>query len=289
VRVSGGSSDGMVRLPGGGFRYGAEDPEAYPADGEGPSRAIELTPFWIDACAVTNAQFAAFVDATGHVTEAEREGWSFVFHDLLEPRARASVRSRAAEAPWWLAVDGACWKRPYGPGSRLRGLLDHPVTQVSWNDALAYAGWAGKRLPTEAEWEYAARGGAATRFPWGDELDPGGEYRCNTFQGSFPSRNTAADGWRGTCPAAHFAPNGFGLHNVCGNVWEWCFDGWSATRGDLPARDPFRVPVDERRVVRGGSYLCHRSYCSRYRLSARTANTAPTAIGHTGFRCVRDL
>jgi formylglycine-generating enzyme required for sulfatase activity len=279
----------MVRLDGGRFRYGGDDPEAYAADGEGPSREVELTPFWIDALAVTNAGFAAFVDATAHVTEAERAGWSFVFHDLLDSHGRAHARSRAAEAPWWIAVEGASWRKPFGPDSRLRGLLDHPVAHVSWNDAMAYCAWAGKRLPTEAEWEYAARGGVRTRFPWGDELTLGGEFRCNTFQGTFPATNTAADGWRGTCPAGAFAPNAFGLFNVCGNVWEWCLDGWSSARADLAECDPLRAAADERRVVRGGSYLCHASYCSRYRLSARTSNTAPTSIGHTGFRCVRDL
>jgi sulfatase modifying factor 1 len=279
----------MVRLAGGSFRYGGDDAEAYADDGEGPVRAVSLLPFWIDIHAVTNADFMAFIAATRYRTDAERLGWSYVFQGLLSAQDRASVRERLAGMPWWLVVAGTSWRHPRGPSSRLRALMDHPVVHVSWHDAMAYAQWAGKRLPSEAEWEYAARGGAATRFPWGDDLLQDGRHRCNVFQGSFPDRDSGEDGWRGTCPAAQFEANGYGLYNVCGNVWEWCFDSWQVDRTPLGERDPIARDGHDRRVVRGGSYLCNRSYCSRYRLSARTFNTADTSLGHTGFRCVRDV
>jgi formylglycine-generating enzyme len=284
-----GSTEGMVLLPGGDFTYGTDDRLGHPADGEWPSRTVTLTPFWIDRCAVTNTEFAAFVKATDFVTEAERLGWSCVFHDQLDPEARGSVRGRMGGAEWWLGVDDACWKRPFGPGSRLRGLMNHPVVHVSWNDAMAYADWAGKRLPTEAEWEYAARGGTQTIFPWGDDLEQDGKHHCNVFQGTFPTQDTSADGWHGTCPVDEFAPNGFGLHNVCGNTWEWLLDGWSIDRGALPQHDPIQAVINEHRTIRGGSYLCHHSYCLRYRVAARSHNTIDSATGHMGIRCVRDV
>lgn len=288
-RISSGSTDGMVLLAGGCFRYGTDEGLGHPADGEGPSREVTLTPFWIDRCAVTNRQFAAFVEDTDFVTEAERMGWSCVFFDQLDPDARGSVRGRMGGAEWWLGIEGACWKRPFGPGSRLRGLMEHPVVHVSWNDAMAYAQWAGKRLPTEAEWEYAARGGTQTSFPWGDTLEHHGTHHCNVFQGDFPQRDTAADGWHGTCPVDAFAPNGFGLHNVCGNTWEWLLDGWTADRSTLTAHDPYFPAPDVQRAMRGGSFLCHDSYCIRYRVAARTKNTIDSATGHMGLRCVRDV
>jgi formylglycine-generating enzyme required for sulfatase activity len=277
---------GMVALPGGAFLMGTDDAEGFPADGEGPVRRVQVPPFWIDRTAVTNAQFAAFVQATGYRTEAERLGWSFVFHLFLTPRARMRVLGSVAQASWWLGVKGATWAKPEGPDSSLRGRRDHPVVHVSWNDATAYCAWAGKRLPTEAEWEYAARGGLEQRrFPWGDELTPDGEHRCNVWQGRFPHVNTAEDGYPGTCPADAFPPNGFGLHNVSGNVWEWCADRWSATPHLSPPGGP---PAGEERVIRGGSYLCHHSYCNRYRVAARSKNTPDSSTGNTGFRCVAD-
>nr|WP_240528656.1 formylglycine-generating enzyme family protein [Streptomyces humi] len=261
----------MVALPGGAFLMGTEDADGFPADGEGPVRSVRVPPFLIDVCAVRNDEYAAFVADTGYVTDAERLGWSYVFAGFL-PAALRRGAPRPPGTPWWCAVAGAAWHEPAGPGSGLDGLGDHPVVHVSWYDAAAYASWAGKRLPTEAEWEYAARGGLEqARYPWGDELDPDGEYRCNIWRGTFPTRNTAADGYRGTAPVDAFAPNGYGLHNTSGNVWEWCADRWSAGR-----------------VIRGGSHLCHASYCNRYRVAARTANTPDSSTGHTGFRCVRD-
>ena len=263
----------MVALPGGEFLMGAQDAEGFPADGEGPVRTVRVEPFRIDACAVTNERYAEFVADTGYATDAERLGWSYVFAGFL-PAALRRGAVRPEHTPWWCGVEGASWNRPEGPGSSVGERAGHPVVHVSWHDAAAYAAWAGKRLPTEVEWEYAARGGLEQRrYPWGDELDPGGEYRCNIWRGTFPTRNTAADGYRGTAPVDAFEPNGFGLHNVSGNVWEWCADRWSRE--------------DAARVIRGGSYMCHKSYCNRYRVAARSANTPDSSSGHTGFRCAR--
>jgi formylglycine-generating enzyme required for sulfatase activity len=259
----------MVALDGGSFLMGAEGPECVPGDGEGPVREVEVDAFAIDPCAVSNRRFAAFAAATGHVTDAERFGWSFVFGGLL-PDEFPDTRG-AIQAPWWRQVYGADWRRPH---SAIDGRLDHPVVHVSWRDAQAFCDWSGTRLPTEAEWEYAARGGLVQkRFPWGDEREPDGEHRMNVWQGNFPAENTLEDGFLGTCPVDAFPANGYGLHNTSGNVWEWCagsFDDGGA------------------KATRGGSYLCHDSYCNRYRVAARSSNTADTSTGNTGFRCARD-
>ncbi|MFE7401978.1 formylglycine-generating enzyme family protein [Streptomyces sp. NPDC057557] len=281
------STEGMVLLPGGEFLMGAEDAEGFPADGEGPVRAVRLKPFRIDAHAVTTERFARFVADTGHVTDAERFGWSYVFAGFL-PAALRRGAHRPERTPWWCGVEGATWRHPEGPGSDLADRAGHPVVHVSWNDAAAYAAWAGKRLPTEAEWEYAARGGLERkRYPWGDELDPDGTYRCNIWRGTFPSKNTAADGYRGTAPVDAFEPNGHGLYNMSGNVWEWCADWWTtdhpATR---PLVDPRGPATGTDKVIRGGSHMCHRSYCNRYRVAARSANTPDSSSGHAGFRCI---
>lgn len=280
--------EGMVSLDGGEFLMGNADRLAYPADGEGPVRRVRLDPFWIDACAVSNDAFARFAAATGHVTEAERFGWSFVFGGLL-PDDFPPTRS-VASAPWWRQVEGADWRQPEGPGSDLEDRMDHPVLHVSFNDAQAYCAWARKRLPTEAEWEYAARGGlAGAPFPWGDELEPGGEHRMNVFQGSFPGRNTCEDGHAGTCPVDAFPANGYGLHEMTGNVWEWCADWFSPDFHTVEKRtNPQGPRRGTHRSTRGGSYLCHESYCRRYRVSARNALTPDSTTGNTGFRCVRD-
>jgi formylglycine-generating enzyme len=191
---------------------------------------------------------------------------------------------------WWWKVPGAFWRRPEGRESNIKDRMDHPVVHVSWTDACAYAEWAGKRLPTEAEYEYAARGGQEqTIYPWGDELEPNGEHKCNVFQGEFPRYNSGDDGFIGTAPARSFEPNAFGLFNVSGNVWEWCWDWFSPTfHIDGPRQNPHGPPEGSARVIRGGSYLCHESYCNRYRLSARTANTPDSSTGNMGFRCVVD-
>ena len=278
----------FVALPGGSFRMGSEGPETNPGDGEGPVREVTLSPFAIGRAAVTNREFGAFVGATGYITEAERFGWSFVFHLLLSRRVAAMSPDRPAGTPWWRAVEGASWRRPEGPDSTLRGRDGHPVVHVSHADALAYCAWAGGRLPTEAEWEYAARGGLEqARYPWGDELRPDGAWRCNIWQGEFPDRNLAEDGHVGAAPADAFAPNGYGLHNCVGNVWEWTADWFSARHSSRPRRDPRGPAAGDGRVARGGSYLCHDSYCNRYRTSARMALEPQSGAGNVGLRCVR--
>jgi formylglycine-generating enzyme required for sulfatase activity len=279
----------MVLLPGGTYLMGTNDPGGYPADGEGPIRRIRLHPFWISRTTVTNAQFAAFVEATSYTTEAEKYGWSFVFVGLL-PAGQPATRS-VSGAPWWRQVYGASWRHPEGPGSNTDDRHDHPVVHVSWNDARAYCRWAAMRLPTEAEWEYAARGGLEQRrYPWGDELTPRGEYRMNIWQGVFPDVNTHEDGYLGTAPVSSFPPNGFGLHNMTGNVWEWCSDWFHSTfHVNGPRTNPKGPRGGTHRVMRGGSYLCHASYCYRYRVAARSANTPDSSTGNLGFRCVRDV
>ncbi len=273
-----GSTEGMVLLDGGEFLMGCEDSRAYPEDGEGPVRRVTLAPFAISATAVSNAEFAEFVRDTGYRTEAERFGWSFVFGGLL-PDDFPPTQGVAA-APWWRVVEGSDWAHPEGPQSGIEGREHHPAVHVTWSDARAYCQWAGLRLPTEAEWEYAARAGLrGCAFPWGDELEPDGRHRMNVWQGEFPQRNTRADGWYGTCPVDEFPPNEFGLYNATGNVWEWCQDRFVASRGS-------RDPAQQRRVAKGGSYLCHDSYCLRYRVSARQGITPDSSTGNRGFRVV---
>ena len=257
---------------------GSADADVNVGDAEGPIRTVRVAPFAISPCAVTNGEFAQFVAETGYVTEAEDYRWSYVFYAFVAEDLRATSPSPPG-TPWWLAVAGAYWDAPAGPGTSSRGLEDHPVVHVSWRDAEAFAAWAGGRLPSEAEWEYAARGGlSGKRFPWGDDLRaPDGAHRCNIFQGTFPTLNTGDDGFRGTAPVTAFEPNGYGLYNVAGNVWEMCADPWTSHEERAPRAGDWRV-------MRGGSYLCHHSYCNRYRVAARTANTADSSTGNQGFR-----
>jgi formylglycine-generating enzyme len=278
----------MAQIAGGTFLMGSDDP-SFPSDGEGPVREVTLGAFAIDTCAVSNTQFAAFVAATHYTTEAERFGWSFVFAGLMPPDFPPT--QALAQAPWWRVVPGASWRRPEGLHSTIDDRADHPAVHLSWNDAMAYCQWSGLRLPTEAEWEYAARGGLVQRrYPWGDELTPGGRHQCNIWQGRFPAKNTGDDGYPGTAPVGAFAPNGYGLHNMAGNVWEWCADWFSPTfHRDGPRLNPAGPTAGQARVIRGGSYLCHASYCNRYRVAARSSNTPDSSSGHTGFRCARNL
>ncbi len=274
----------MVTIPGGQYRIGDESEWSYPGDGEGPVHQVVLTPFRIDRFAVSNSQFAEFVDATGWRTDAEEYGWSFVFGGLLPDEFPPT---RGVEgAPWWRQVMGADWCHPEGPGSDTADRPGHPVVHVSWNDAQAYCAWTGTHLPTEAEWEAAARGGLDGQpFPWGDQLEPQGVHRMNIFQGDFPGGNTEADGCRGTAPVDAFDPNGFGLYNVCGNVWEWCADWLDTTYYRAsPVEAPVGPQTGSLRVQRGGSYLCHSSYCRRYRVSARFGSEPDSSSGNVGFR-----
>ncbi|ACL63058.1 formylglycine-generating enzyme family protein [Methylobacterium nodulans] len=301
---------GMVFVAGGTFRMGSD--RHYPE--EAPVHRVSVDGFWIDRTPVTNAQFRAFVRATGHVTMAERkpkaEDYPGALPHMLQagslvfkpPKGAVDLRDWSA---WWRFRFGASWRRPLGPGSSIAGLDDHPVVHVAYADAEAYARWAGKELPTEAEWEYAARGGLdGAEFAWGDEFTPGGRHMANTWQGAFPHQNLAEDGFERTSPVTTFPPNGYGLHDMIGNVWEWTTDFYAPKhptdapkaccipqnpRGGQekgsydPAQPAIRIP---RRVVKGGSHLCAPNYCRRYRPAARHPHPVDTSTSHIGFRCV---
>ncbi len=286
----------MVRIPAGAFRMGSED--FYPE--EAPVREVAVDEFWIDEHAVTAAEFRRFVRQTGYVTVAERPldpaDYPDADPELLVPGALV-FRGTAEPVPlddvrvWWEYVPGASWRRPGGPGTTINGRDRHPVVQVAHEDAEAYASWAGKELPTEAEWEYAARGGLeGAAFAWGDEHFPDGRPRANTWQGEFPWQNLKLDGFAGTAPVGSFPPNGNGLYDMCGNTWEWTSDWFrSAAGAAAPACcAPPSLPGERfpRKVIKGGSYLCAPNYCLRYRPAARQGETIDTATGHIGFRCV---
>ncbi len=259
-----------------------------PGAGEVPLHEVTLGSFTIDATSVTNDDFARFVDATGYATEAETFGFSAVFH-LALAAPEEDILGQPPGTPWWFGVKGADWRHPGGRDSSLGGFGDHPVVHVSWNDAQAYCDWAGRRLPTEAEWEYAARGGLdQKKYPWGDEEpDAGGTWRANIWQGSFPGTNTLDDGYLTTAPVRSFEPNGYGLWQPIGNVWEWCADWFDPNYYRAsPAANPPGAARGGSRILRGGSYLCHISYCNRYRNSARSQNTPDSSMGNAGFRTV---
>lgn len=274
----------FAAIAGGRVRVGTDQPVIV-ADGEGPARAVEVAPFEMSVDPITCAAFAGFVLDTGYVTEAERFGWSLVFWRFTDP---ARSYQRVAQTPWWCRVEGADWAHPFGPGRHWHHAPDHPVTHVSWNDAQAFATWAGGRLPTEAEWERAAQGGQPGRYPWGDEAPSDTALLCNIWQGRFPEEDLALDGFAGTAPAGSFAPNAFGLHNMVGNVWEWCAEPFRIAAEDRTSRQRNALARQAgEKLLKGGSYLCHASYCFRYRIAARTAATADSSTGHMGFRLVR--
>ncbi len=275
----------MVQIPATAFAMGTDSTEGFSDDGEGPSRRVSLNAYAIAATAVTNREFADFVRATGYVTDAERLGSSFVFYLQVDAAQRRHLRAVPGGLPWWIDLADACWQRPEGPGSQVRDRPEHPVVHVSWNDCAAYCTWSGTRLPTEAEWECAARGGLpAARYPWGDMLQPDGRARCNIWQGQFP--NQPATGWQpGTVPVDAFEPNGYGLYNVSGNVWEWCADWYSPDyHRETAADNPIGRPNTSRRSLRGGSFLCHESYCNRYRVAARGSNSPSSSASNIGLR-----
>jgi formylglycine-generating enzyme len=289
-RATSGSIDGMVRLDGGPFLMGTDYAQGFPQDGEGPVREVTVDPFYIDTHPVTNEQFAEFVQKTGYVTEAERFGWSFVFQGHVNDRPEV-VDRRVPNVRWWCKVNAADWRHPEGPDTGIAQRSKHPAVQLSWNDAAAYAEWAGKRLPTEAEWEYAALGGAEqTLFWWGNELTPNGTHMCNVWQGRFPEEDSAEDGYSAPAPVDAFPANPYGLFAVSGNTWEWCADWFHATYHLTATRvNPIGPENGAARIMKGGSYLCHASYCNRYRVAARTSNTPDSATTNIGFRCVRDV
>ena len=312
-----GKDSGMILVPGGEFMMGADNEQA--SNDEHPKHAVKLSPFYIDITEVTNAQFKKFVDATGYLTTAERKpDWDELKKSLPPGTAKpadsllvaASLVFLAADGPvnlrdynqWWTWKAGASWKHPQGEGSSIAGKENFPVVHVSWDDAQAYCKWAGKRLPTEAEWEFAARGGLKGNvYPWGNEHVNAGRPKTNSWEGEFPYQNDQKDGYFRSAPVKSYTPNGYGLFDMSGNVWEWCSDWYHADyyktvqgivsvnpKGSDKSFDP-EDPYMPKRSLRGGSFLCNDSYCSGYRVARRMKSSPDTGLEHTGFRCVRDV
>ena len=280
------TDDEIAEIPSGKTFLGTDNPYL-PIDEEAPLRRQKVNSFWIDAKAVSVARFASFVADTGYQTDAERLGDSFVFAGFLPPDK--DPQNAVAAAPWWRMVKGACWHKPAGPQPDIYALGDHPVTHISWADAQAFAAWAGGRLPTEAEWEHAARGGLGdVIFPWGDRLPNETDFMpCNIWQGEFPNYNSAADGYGGTAPVTSFEANGYGLYNMVGNVWEWTATSFKV-RSLKKAVKQAHQGKQGHKVVKGGSFMCHDSYCFRYRIAARTSNSPDSSTSHQGMRLVYD-
>jgi sulfatase modifying factor 1 len=283
----------LVQINGGVFTMGTNNLR-FPGDGEGPVREVTVAPFAIATHELTNGQFSVFASDTGYTTEAENFGWSFVFHHFVSEETKELVTSTVQGAQWWWQVHGADWSHPHGPDSSWDDIPDSPAVHISWNDATAFAEWAGMRLPTEAEWELAARGGLdGATFAWGEELTLGGTHMCNIWQGDFPNSNTKEDGFHGVAPVGSYSPNGYGLFDTAGNIWEWCSDWWSATyhRNERRATrvNPTGPKQGQAKVIKGGSHLCHDSYCNRYRVGARTSSTPDSSTGNMGLRLTLDL
>lgn len=279
----------QVTLGGTSFWMGDAFGDGAREDGETPEHAVYLDIFSMDVATVTNRDYAAFVTATGYVSDAEHHGASAVFEHHVKARSE-DIEGRFPGAPWWLCVRGADWRHPAGPESSVAGLEDHPVVHVSWNDAMAYCRWTNRQLPTEAQWEHACRGGhRGRRFPWGNtlETDSGKAWPCNIWQGTFPHVNDCEDGWDATAPAEAFMPNDHGLRQMIGNVWEWCADWFDPGYYAIsPITNPSGPESGTRRIMRGGSFLCHDSYCNRYRSAARSSNTPESSASNIGFRTV---
>jgi len=283
--------ENFVMVPSGSFWMGSDAVEGFPKDGEGPVRLVTMDGFRINKYAVTNEEFSRFVEETQYITEAERFNWSYVFTDFVSQQNKEHQIGSPNGLQWWTGVKGAYWACPEGPGSNWLDRKDHPVVHISWNDATAYCKWIGGRLPTEAEWEYAARGGLdKRRYPWGDQLHPDNKHLCNIWQGKFPVKNHASDGYISTAPVHSYEANGYGLYQMSGNVWEWCQDYFHPQYHSLTSNHrPQWIEQTEVRSMRGGSYLCHRDYCNRYRVAARNSNTPDSTSGHCGFRVVLDI
>ncbi|XP_070504175.1 formylglycine-generating enzyme [Chironomus tepperi] len=273
--------ENMSLIPAGKYYVGTNEP-IFRADKEGPEREVTIKQFYIDKYEVSNAEFAKFVEATNYVTEAETFGDSFVFKIFLTPEVQKEYEDyRVMQAPWWFKIKNANWRHPEGEGSDITDRMDHPVLQVSWNDAVAYCKWKNKRLPTEEEFEIACRGGKRNRlFPWGNKMMPNDKHWMNIWQGDFPESNTAEDGYVGTCPVDKFRQNDFDVYNIIGNAWEWVSDLWDPAKGETENPD---------RVKKGGSYLCHKSHCYRYRCAARSQNSQDSSAGNLSFRCAKDF
>ena len=285
----------LVEIPSGNYLIGTNQIDGFFKDKEGPQVKINLSSFKIGATTVTNAEFQEFAEATGYITESEKFGWSYVFHYFLAPEEKIMAK----EVPglnWWYAVEGANWRQPEGKNSHILNRMNHPVVHVSRNDALAFCRWKEVRLPTEAEWEVAAKGGTNfERYPWGEEFLIENKHQCNIWQGEFPLTNTLEDGFEGTAPVKTYPSNDYGIYQMIGNVWEWCLNpqGIDLTAFKESSSREFQKKYahysNETFAIRGGSFLCHESYCKRYRIAARNGNTGDSASNNMGFRVVKDI